>query len=113
MFQNIKNIQEFNEYIDGGKPILAYFSTNECNVCKVLKPKVEDLFQSAFLKFKLLYINLSEMPEVGAQLSVFAVPTIMIYFEGKEFLRSSRNISISALENEIKRPYSILFTEND
>ena len=113
MFQIVESTEKFNQYLDAELPVLAYFSTNECNVCKVLKPKVEELFASVFPKFVLLYINLSELPEVGAQLSVFSVPTLIVYFEGKEFLRKSRNIGISELEYEINRPYSILFPEKD
>lgn len=112
MFQDIKNIGEFYLWVKGETPVLAYFSTNGCNVCKVLKPKVAQLINESFPKIKLIYINLSEIPNVGAQLRVFSVPTIIIYFEGKEFIRKSRNVGISELKGEIGRLYSILFPGN-
>ena len=110
MFHSIENIEQFERSVEAENAILAYFSTNECNVCKILKPKIEELIQNKFPEIKLLYINISETPDISAQHRIFSVPTICLYFEGKEFVRKSRNIGLSELENEISRPYSILFS---
>lgn len=91
--------------------MLAYFSTETCNVCKVLKPKVAELIQASFPEIKLVYIQTDKLPEVAAQNQVFAVPTLLVYFEGREYIRKSRNIGIGELEREIDRPYSMIFGE--
>lgn len=109
MFEEINNLEEFNNIIASEDAILAYFSTNECNVCKTLKPKVNELLTWKFPKIRKVYINLNNSPEVGAQNRVFTVPTILIFFEGREFLRKSRSFGIAELENEISRPYKIMF----
>jgi hypothetical protein len=51
------------------------------------------------------------LPEVAAQNRVFAVPTLLVYFDGREYIRKSRNIGIGELEREIERPYSMIFGE--
>lgn len=91
--------------------MLAYFSTETCNVCKVLKPKVAELIQASFPEIKMVYIQTDKLPEVAAQNQVFAVPTLLVYFEGREYIRKSRNIGIGELEREIDRPYSMIFGE--
>jgi hypothetical protein len=38
------------------------------------------------------------------------VPTILVFIEGKEFIRKSRNIGIEELGDLIARPYTLLFS---
>src|SRR5690606_18147264 len=108
MFYEIQSIDEFLKLKNEEQALLAYFSTEICNVCKVLKPKVSELVQNEFSKIKLIYIKSDELPELAAQNQVFAAPTILVFFEGKEYIRKSRNIGIGELQREIERPYSMI-----
>jgi thioredoxin-like negative regulator of GroEL len=109
MFTEIQSFEEFLKLKDEEPALLAYFSTENCNVCKVLKPKVAELIQNEFPKIKLIYIKSDVLPEVAAQNQVFAAPTILVFFDGREYIRKSRNIGIGELEREIERPYSMIF----
>ncbi len=109
MFTEIGSFAEFLKLKEEETALLAYFSTEACTVCKVLKPKVAALIQEHFPKIKLVYIQSDKLLEVAAQNQVFAAPTILVYFEGREFIRKSRNIGIGELQREIERPYSMLF----
>lgn len=109
MFVEIQSFEEFLKLKEKEPALLAYFSTEACNVCKVLKPKVDELIQTEFPKIKLVYIKSDKLPEVAAQNQVFAAPTLIIYFDGREYIRKSRNIGIGELQNEIARPYSMMF----
>ena len=55
------------------------------------------------------YVDVEKAKVLAANLSIFTIPTILIYFDGKEFLRKSRYIGIKELENYITRPYTIFF----
>jgi thioredoxin len=105
----MKNIEEFNSFLSKNNAVVAYFSHEECNVCKVLKPKLISLLKESFPKIAFTYINIKETPEIPAQLSIFTVPTIVVYFEGKEFIRKSRSIGIEELADSIYRPYELMF----
>jgi thioredoxin-like negative regulator of GroEL len=111
MFLEIQSFEEFLKLKNTEPALLAYFSTEACNVCKVLKPKVAELIQTEFPKVKLIYIKSDILPEVAAQNQVFAAPTILVFFEGREYIRKSRNIGIGELRREIERPYSMIFEE--
>ena len=110
MFYEIQSFEEFLKLKEEEPALLAYFSTEVCNVCKVLKPKIGELVNNEFPKIKLVYIKSEILPELAAQNQVFAAPTILVYFEGKEYIRKSRNIGISELQREIERPYSMIFS---
>ena len=110
MFKEITSIDDFQQLLSEEIAVLAYFSTDDCNVCKVLKPKVDDLVDHFFPKIKRIYINSNKLPDVAAQNRIFTVPTILVFFEGREFLRKSRSFGIDELKSEISRPYHLMFS---
>jgi len=107
--KNLKNIEEFNKEIEENDFVLIYFSHENCNVCKVLKPKIIELIDSFFPEIKLFYCNIVDLPEIAGQNSVFTVPTIIAFTQAKEQFRRSRNIGIMELKELIERPYSFIF----
>lgn len=109
--KSIKNFSDFQEIVKKNSALCFYLSTPECNVCKVLKPKVIEMIKTDFPQIHFYYVDLNEAKEISGQLSVFAVPTILIYFDGKETVRASRNISIEQLREQIKRYYQLIFSE--
>ncbi len=105
-------VNDFNQYqdiINNSDAILFYFSHEKCSVCKVLKPKILELIEKEFPKIKTFYCDTVKTPEIAAQNSIFAVPTILVYFAGRESFRKSRNIGLNELKNDLKRPYSLIF----
>jgi thioredoxin-like negative regulator of GroEL len=110
MNRNIDNIQEFEQFVAERPAVLAYFSTTECNVCKVLKPKVMELVLSEFFQISLVYVETNLQPEVAAQNRIFAVPTLLVFFDGKEYIRKSRNFGLDELRKELLRPYRLMFS---
>lgn len=114
MNTNINTVESFNELqniVKNKSAVLVYFSHDLCNVCKVLKPKVAKLLEENFSEMEMLYVNTEKLPEAAGQHRVFTVPTVLVFFDGKESLRYSRNFSISELAIAIERPYDMLFDE--
>ncbi|HKL32175.1 MAG TPA: thioredoxin family protein [Tangfeifania sp.] len=111
MFIEIKSLDEFNQLKQKELALLAYFSTDACNVCKVLKPKVDELVQSEFPQLKMVYVKSDVLPDIAGQHQVFTAPTILVFFDGRETIRKSRNIGLDELRREIDRPYSMIFPE--
>lgn len=51
---SIETLLEFQQLILQNKAISFYLSTPECNVCKVLKPKVIQMVQNDFPQNKII-----------------------------------------------------------
>jgi len=107
MIETIHSELEFQEIYQEKAASLFYFSHDDCSVCKVLKPKVNELLLSNFPKIKMYYIDIRKTPEISGQNSIFAVPTILVYMDGQEIIRKSRNIGLGELQEMIKKPYDI------
>lgn len=96
--------------IDLNEPALVlYFTSPECSVCKVLKPRIRELIERRFPRIRLEFIDISKDPELAGQFQIFTVPVLLVFFEGREFFRKVRNIHVGELERELERPYTLLF----
>jgi len=101
--------EELKTILDEHPLTLLYFSTPSCNVCKVLRPKVEELLAEE-PPWHFQYMNTEESMEIAGQHLVFAVPTLLLMAEGREITRLSRHFGIHELEKPIRR-YAQLFNE--
>lgn len=109
---NIESPNSFEKFVEiskSDKALCFYLSTPECNVCKVLKPKVIEMLEIDFPNISFCYVDLNEAKEISGQLSVFSVPTILVYFNGKETIRTSRNVHLEELREQIGRYYKMIF----
>lgn len=96
------------EYIRQGISFVLYFYNDSCAPCVALRPKVESLIKNKFPKLELLFVNAAENPAETARHQVFASPTILAFFEGREYIRESKYISIDELEAKIDRYYQLM-----
>jgi len=104
----ITSKEQLEKEISENDAILLYFSGENCSVCKVLKPKIEEEVLKNFPEFRLYEIKTDIYKELTSQFTVFSIPTTIIYFEKKEFKRYGRNMSIPLFLDDLKRPYSLM-----
>ena len=95
--------------IENERAILIYFTSPDCTICKTLKPKIGEMLASKFPSLKLHFVDIASNKEMAGKFQIFTVPVILLYFEGKEYLRKVRNFSIYELETEIDRLYRLFF----
>ena len=108
MDNSVENLEELQNLIKNEIGVLVYFSTPTCNVCKVLRPKIMQAFADKFGNIKRIYLDSTDLPQIASFYNVFAVPTILIFLDGKEFSRESRNVSVDLLVEKISRIYKIM-----
>jgi len=87
---------ELKQKIENSDMLIVYFSTPDCNVCKILRPEVEKVV-SALQSVEFLYVDTSSHPMVSGQFVVFAVPTVSLFIDGKEAKRWSRHVSVNEI----------------
>jgi thioredoxin 1 len=109
MMEAIFSIPEFELILAENDAVLAYFSTETCSVCHVLKPKVIEMVSESFPKMKMVFIESDKLAELAAQNRVFTAPTVVVFFAGRETIRKSRAFGVDELRSEIHRPYSLMF----
>lgn len=78
---------------------LLYFSSETCNVCHSVFPKLLDMLKG--IDFPIGKIDVNKNLEIAGQNIVFAIPTILIFNENTEILRESRFIDFAKIERII------------
>ncbi len=107
--KQISILEELQTIINKELVVLVYFNTKTCSVGEAILPKVESLIKKYFPKIKIFTVDLNFSPEISTHYNVFVEPTILVFYDGKETIRKSRNIGIHELKDAIKRPYQLIF----
>lgn len=88
---------------------LVYFYSDNCTPCIQLRPKVDELITGEFPEMKLVLINAEEHRDIAATYMAFSYPVLILFFDGKEFSRFSKHVSIAELRSTIGRVYGIYY----
>ncbi len=107
----LENIESVVSVIEKETAVLLYFYSDHCAPCISLRPKVMDLVQKDFPKVSVYLVNSEKHPEIAASFNSFSNPTLILFFDGREYRRMSKYISIPQLAGEIARPYEMIFEE--
>ncbi|MBD3840514.1 MAG: thioredoxin family protein [Campylobacterales bacterium] len=107
----MKSLEEILDILKKQSAVAIYFGGKNCGVCKVLQPKIKDLLDQKFPKIEQIYLDAQAYNNVAIHFGVFSIPTLLVFLDGKEFFRKSRNISLGIFEQELARPYEMFFGE--
>ena len=97
--QEITNFAQLNEKIAQETAMLLYVSTPNCGVCAADFPRVSKIV--AELQFPSYRLDASKVPEAVGQLELFSAPTVILFYEGKEFHRQGRFLDFKELTHRI------------
>jgi thioredoxin-like negative regulator of GroEL len=107
--KTISAFADLKDHIARETAVLVYCSLPGCGVCASLKPKVIEMAKNNFPGMGLYYVDIEAVPEARGQFSLFAVPVVLVFFQGKETIREVRNFGLDELGAKIDRYYSQLF----
>jgi len=104
----INDVDIVKEVLEVKNFVLGYFTSTGCNVCKELLPKVEEMLKE-FPEIEGVKSEANIDKRIVGEYSIFTVPTIVLFIEGKEVFRYARNVSIQELSDKIKRYYEMFY----
>ncbi len=109
MLETILSEKEYERKISESSAFLVYYSSPDCGVCKSIRPKLEKMLAGLPL-VESGYVDISKNSEIPAQHSIFTIPAVLVYFQGKETIREARYFSIDILTGQIERYLSLLLS---
>jgi len=104
----IGSLSELQQNITDQPAVLAYFYNDNCAPCLSLRPKIIELINNEFPKINLLFIN-SINRDIPAHYGVYDNPTLLVFFDRKEYVRNSKYVSVAQLYTTIERYYNMMF----
>ncbi|MFL0363558.1 thioredoxin family protein [Pseudobacillus sp. 179-B 2D1 NHS] len=97
----ISSLAELQTALHEHEAVLAFISDPNCSVCHAIHPRVEELLKQ-FPDVYAVEANMAEAPDISGQYTVFSVPAVLFFIQGKERFRKARFILMDELEEEIK-----------
>lgn len=104
----LNTLAEMDVFIKHNTIAMIYFASEGCSICGALLPKIEEMIIK-FPELKIGKVQVDKFTEAAGQYSIFTLPAILVYIEGKEIIREARFISVEILEESIERYYELLF----
>lgn len=104
--QSLESIELVDKFIEEKKLAFLYISRPNCGVCQALLPKVETLLED-FPEIRAAYINADYVEEIAGRLSIFTVPVLLLFVDGKEVLREARFVHLDQLQDKLEKIYSL------
>ena len=74
--RELNNIEEYNEIINGDKPVLLEFYAEWCGPCQTLLPIVEKLAKKHESDFVIAKVNVDKNPELTQKFAIRSIPAL-------------------------------------
>ncbi len=72
-----------SEVLDSTIPVVVDLWAEWCGPCKMIGPSLEELSTEYAGKVKIVKLNIDENPDLGAQLGVRSIPTLLMFKNGE------------------------------
>jgi thioredoxin 1 len=95
-------METFKEIIDSPSPVLVDFYADWCGPCKAMNPVIQEVAKEVKGRARVLKVNIDKSQEAAMQFNVQAVPTFMIFRNGKTVWRHSGMIDKQSLLKTIE-----------
>ena len=104
----VEGPEALDQAIATSPAVLLYFSGPDCAVCDALRPRVAELMVRRFPHMRVISVDCATWPALAARHQVFAVPAVLGFFDGREWVRKGRGFALAELEAALARPYDLL-----
>ena len=101
MIEHINDSKQFNEFIKEGLVLVDFFAT-WCGPCKMLSPVIEQL-AGEHPELKVVKVDVDEAPEIAIPFQVQAIPTLLLFKDGKLANRGMGYMNKNQLESFISK----------
>ena len=91
-------MSEFQKLIHSGKPVLVDFYATWCGPCKTMTPILKEVAGKVEGKAHVIKIDIDKSPRAATAFNVQAVPTLLIFKNGKVMWRQAGLVTGQQLE---------------
>ena len=103
---NITDIKQLNQLKSNGA-VFILFGGAHCTICQSLLPQLSSMIDQEFPLMQAVYVDCEKSPDICAQYSVFTLPVVIAFIDGKKIAEEGRAFSLKQLAQTIKRPYTM------
>ncbi|KNE67505.1 thioredoxin [Allomyces macrogynus ATCC 38327] len=95
----IGSASAFESVLTSGKPVLVDFFATWCGPCRMLAPTLDKIAKDKADALAVVKVDCDELQELAAKHSVSALPTVVLFKDGKEVDRFMGVRDLKFVEN--------------
>lgn len=103
-FKQLKSISEIDYFIQQHELAFLFISRSNCSVCHGLLPQVQTLMEK-YPEIQTGHVNAEEVEAIAGRFSIFTVPVLLLFVDGKEYVREARIVHMDQFESKIDKIY--------
>lgn len=108
-FKEAASLDEVQELIHHKKLVFVFLYGKHCSVCHGVLPQLKPMIDG-YSRLESIQADVEKIPEFAGAFTVFTVPVVLLFLEGKEVLRLARFIEMERLRHQIEKILGALET---
>ncbi len=90
------------QVLNAEKPVLVDFWAPWCGPCRLVSPVVEAVGEAHAAKIRTVKINTDENQQLAMRYSIFSIPTLIVFKDGREAARLVGYMPQAAMEDRLR-----------
>lgn len=105
----LTSFEDFQKFISENTFAAVMFTSPDCSVCDPVKTSLGQLKERSLMHLTLGEVDISKVPMAAGQYSIFTLPGLLVFANGKEAIREARFFHFDQLEKQLIRLQDMLF----
>ncbi|WP_080844128.1 thioredoxin family protein [Cytobacillus gottheilii] len=99
-YTELTSIEMVRNFINNHQKSFVYISRQNCSVCHVVWPKVQELLDE-YPQIHAGKVDADQVKQVAGEFLVFTAPAMLLLVNGKELIRENRFVRMEDLKNQL------------
>lgn len=101
-FKEMTSLEETTQMIQNEKLVFLFLYGEHCSVCHGVLPQIKPMIDG-YNEIEAVQADIEKLPALSGEFTVFTVPAVLLFLEGKEVSRFARFIEKDKLKHQIDK----------
>lgn len=106
-FKEADSLKELQEHVEQNDLSFLFLYGQHCSVCHAVLPQIKPIVEN-YPEIKSMQADIETIPEISGEYTVFTVPVVLLFVNGKEVMRFARFIEKNKLKEQLEKITSAL-----
>ncbi|HLS09553.1 thioredoxin family protein [Lentibacillus sp.] len=103
-YTDLNTLAQVDDFIANHSLLLIFISRTGCSICHGLLPQVQELLDN-YPEIQMGHVNADHLEAIAGRFSIFAVPVVLLFVDGKEYLREARIVHMDLFKEKLSKIY--------
>lgn len=101
-FKEAVSLEEIEQFTKTHPFSFLYLYKDNCSVCHAVQPQAAEVLKD-FPQIQTMQANVSQLPLLAGKYTIFTVPVLLLFVDGKEVLRKARFVEMAEFKHQLAR----------